>query len=194
MLALANIVLMKPSKWLYKKSMKLTRGQACKSIQPNKWKEHKRNKVEQLQQVFQYLDNDKDGKISAEEIQRFFAGVGEEVPVKVAKAAIDGLDSGGDGKLEFEDFVALMEMKRNGSSDGDGDGDDDEVLKMAFEVFEGRGEGIRGRITAEGLQKVLRRVGEEKSLRECKAMITAYDLDGNGEIDFHEFHCMMTLL
>ncbi|KAH7660941.1 Calmodulin and related proteins (EF-Hand superfamily) protein [Dioscorea alata] len=188
MLAMANIVLMKPSKWLYKKSMKLTRAQASKSIEPNRRKDHKRNKVEQLiQQVFQYLDNDKDGKISAEEIQRFFAGVGEEVPVKVAEAAIDGLDSGGDGKLEFEDFVALMEMKRNGSCDGDGDDDDDEELKMAFEVFEGGGDGIRGRITAEGLQKVLRRVGEEKSLRECKAMIRAYDLDGNGEIDFHEF-------
>ncbi|KAM0951551.1 putative EF-hand domain-containing protein [Dioscorea sansibarensis] len=181
------IVLMKPSKWLYKKSMKLKGGQACKGMVPNKTKDQKRNKAEQLQQVFQYFDSDKDGKISADELQRFFAGVGEEVPVRVAEAAIDGLDSGGDGKLEFEDFVTLMEMKKSGLSDGD-----DEELKMAFEVFEGRGEGINGRITAEGLQKVLRWVGEEKSLRECKAMIRAYDLDGNGEIDFHEFHCMMT--
>ncbi|KAJ0961082.1 hypothetical protein J5N97_000983 [Dioscorea zingiberensis] len=189
---MANIVLLKPSKWLYNKSMKkLTLPQLCRpttpsavSVPPTKPK-LKTKIAEELREVFRHLDSDKDGKISAEELRNFLAGVGEEVSVSVAEAAIDGLDSGGDGKLEFEDFVALMEMK-SGSS-----GDDEELeLKMAFEVFEG----VKGcgRITAKGVQRVLRWIGEERSLRDCEAMIRAYDLDGNGELDFHEFHSMMT--
>ncbi|KAL1534895.1 putative calcium-binding protein CML41 [Salvia divinorum] len=87
------------------------------------------------------------------------------------------------GQLQFEDFVRVMELR-------EGDGDVVEVLRRAFEVYEE--EKGSGCITAEGLRQVLRRLGDVKSVRECKATIGVYDLDGNGVLDFDEFSKMMT--
>ncbi|CAN1294345.1 Probable calcium-binding protein CML41 [Linum perenne] len=46
-------------------------------------------------------------------------------------------------------------------------------------------------ITPRGLQRMLNRLGDRKSLDECSAMIRPFDLYGNGVLDFQEFQNMM---
>ncbi|KAL0461514.1 UNVERIFIED_CONTAM: putative calcium-binding protein CML41 [Sesamum latifolium] len=48
-----------------------------------------------------------------------------------------------------------------------------------------------GRITAKSLQRVLGRLGDQKSYDECVAMIRVFDSDGKGELGYHEFQQMM---
>ncbi|KAG8389975.1 hypothetical protein BUALT_Bualt01G0035300 [Buddleja alternifolia] len=146
------------------------------------------NKEDGFRQVFRYLDADDDGKISADELRAYFASVGDAVSPEDAEKIIKELSKGGDAEdssmLGFTEFVRAMEF---GDSGGD---DNDVVLRQAFEVYEvDKGSGC---ITAEGLRRVLRRLGEVKSREECEAMIGFYDLDGNGVLDFHEFYKMMT--
>lgn len=137
-------------------------------------------KEEELQIVFRHFDRDGDGKISGEELGAYFTSVGESMSNENVQRVIKDFDTDGDKLLEFNDFARLLE--------GDDNIDDD--LRRAFEVFEGENKG-GGCITAKGLQQAFNRLGEAKSLQECAAMIRVFDLDGNGVLDFHEFHKMM---
>lgn len=43
-----------------------------------------------------------------------------------------------------------------------------------------------------GACRVLGQLGDKRSVAECEAMIHAYDLDGDGGLDFHDFQRMMS--
>ena len=103
-----------------------------------------------------------------------------------AQGLIQDLDSDGDNLLDFQDFTKLM-MKS--SSEGGNGGDDEDDLRKAFEMFVW--EKGSGCITPKGLQRMLHRLGDDKSYDECVAMIGAFDIDHNGVLDFNEFHQMM---
>ncbi|KAK4429129.1 putative calcium-binding protein CML41 [Sesamum alatum] len=145
------------------------------------------SKEDEFRQVFRYFDANDDGKISAEELSAYFASTGDSVSLEEAEKIIrefsnDGAAVGEEESLllEFEEFVRMMELR---------DAEDDKVLRQAFEVYVVEKGG--GCITPEGLRQVLRRLGDVKSHQECEAMIRVFDLDGNGVLDFHEFHKMM---
>ncbi|KAL7081593.1 hypothetical protein ACP275_14G049300 [Erythranthe tilingii] len=147
-------------------------------------------KEDEFRQVFRFLDADGDGRISAAELKAYFASVGDSVSHEEAEKIIGELSGGGgEGSnllLGFGEFVRVVEL-RDG---GDYGGDSVVVLRRAFEVYEE--EKGSGCITAEGLREVLRRLGDVRSVEECRAMIGVYDLDGNGVLDFDEFYKMMT--
>lgn len=140
------------------------------------------SKEEELKEVFRYFDGDGDGKISALELRAYFGSIGEYISHEEAQGVIADLDSDGDNLLDLEDFMKLMKRETGG-----GQGDED--LKKAFEMFEM--EKGSGRITPTSLQRMLHRLGDPKSFDECAAMVRVYDIDGNGVLDFNEFHQMM---
>ncbi|KAJ0971228.1 hypothetical protein J5N97_019187 [Dioscorea zingiberensis] len=139
-------------------------------------------RANEFREAFRRFDADGDGKISSEELRSFLAWAGEDVSRQGAEAAMRDFDSDGDGLMDYEDFVRLMESDRSS-----GGGDED--LKRAFEMFVA--EKGAGCITADGLQRMLSRLGDVTSYEECVAMIRAYDLDGNGVLDYSEFQRMM---
>lgn len=129
----------------------------------------------ELRRIFQHFDRDNDGKISGAELSAFFASMGDDLTVPSS--------SSGEGYLlDFAGFVALMER---------GEGSQEEDLRRAFEVFNAVDQPA-GRITARGLRRVLAQLGDDRSVADCEAMIRAYDVDGDGGLDFHEFQRMMS--
>ena len=140
----------------------------------------KTTREDELREVFRRVDSDSDGKISAMELRSYFASVGEYMSHEEAQGAIDDVDTDGHKLIDFGDFVRLM------TREGD---EEDEDIKAAFGMFElEKGSGL---ITPKSLQRELSRLGDVKSQEECEAMIRVFDTDGNGEIDFNEFHQMM---
>lgn len=129
----------------------------------------------ELHRIFQHFDRDNDGKISGAELRAFFASMGDDTPMPSSSGG------GGGYLLDFAGFVALMER---------GEGSQEEDLRRAFEVF--NAVESTGRITARGLQRVLAQLGDERSVANCEAMIRAYDVDGDGGLDFYEFQRMMS--
>ncbi|XP_042419550.1 putative calcium-binding protein CML19 [Zingiber officinale] len=185
---MASVVASKASKWFSLKRSKLRlfvphlpSSPVAVPCSPSS----SRDRTSELWEVFKHFDRDRDGRVSYAELRASFDLLGEEMPAAAAQAVIADLDSDGDQLLDFEDFVRLVE----------GEGEkieikDDEELKKVFEMFEVvKGS---GRITPRGLKTMLSRLGDERSIKECKTMIGAYDLDGDGELNFHEFYQMMT--
>lgn len=172
---------------LHRKKSKGSRSSLCSSsgssdssrLGSSSFALRERTREEELKEVFQHFDMDKDGKISPCELHRYFASVGERMSEEDARGVIEELDSNKDGMLDFEDFVKLMDAKEGADDD----------LKKVFEMFEE--EKGSGRITPKGLQRAFSSLGDFKSYDECVTMIQVYDIDGDGELDFNEFHQMM---
>ncbi|MBA0870613.1 hypothetical protein Goshw_014865 [Gossypium schwendimanii] len=92
----------------------------------------------------------------------------------------EALGWNGDGLLDLEDVIELME--------GGGEEEKMKDLREAFEMYDGEGSGF---ITPQGLNKMLTKLGESKSIDECMVMIKHFDINGDGVISFDEFRVMM---
>ncbi|KAJ9177163.1 hypothetical protein P3X46_012407 [Hevea brasiliensis] len=179
----------KPSKWFSNKSLRLSlhrrRSKSSSTLSSpsspmSPCTPQNNSKENELKEVFRHFDSDGDEKISALELRSYFGSIGEYMSHEQAQAVIDDLDSDGDKLLDFKDFLSLMKREAN---------EEDDDLKKAFEMFEmEKGSGC---ITPKGLQRMLHRLGDAKSYDECVAMIHVFDTDGNGVLDFQEFHQMM---
>ncbi|CAJ1942631.1 unnamed protein product [Sphenostylis stenocarpa] len=141
----------------------------------------KKGEINGLMEAFHHLDGDGDGKISAYELRSYLESIGEHMSHEEVEGVIHDLDSDGDNMLDLDDFTKLM--KRDGGDEGD--------LRKAFEMFVLEKEGCGDCITPKGLQRMLHRLGDDKSYDECVAMIGAFDIDHNGVLDFNEFYQMM---
>ncbi|XP_076940868.1 calcium-binding protein CML38-like [Bidens hawaiensis] len=139
------------------------------------------DKEQQYKRVFTHLDKNGDGKLSPPELQVCIAKIGVELSSEEAEIVADMMDSDGDGLLSFEDMVKVVEGANEEEKVND--------LKMAFKMYE-EVEGY-GCITPKSLRRMLSRLGESRTVDECELMIAKFDLDGNGVVDFNEFHDMM---
>ena len=142
--------------------------------------EARKNYCSELQKVFDYFDEDGDGKISPSELQSCVRTVGGELSMDEAEAAVSSSDLNGDGLLDFEEFQKLMEAG--------GEEDKNDELREAFGMYEMEGSGC---ITATSLKRMLSRLGESKSIEDCKTMIRMFDLNKDGVLSFDEFRVMM---
>ncbi|KDP36713.1 hypothetical protein JCGZ_08004 [Jatropha curcas] len=140
------------------------------------------NSCTELQRVFNYFDENGDGKISPAELQSCVRTLGGDLSIEDAVAAISSCDTDGDGLLGFEDFQKLMDC--NSSEE-----DKKEELRQAFGIYET--EPGSGFISPTSLKRILSRLGESRSLDDCKAMIRTFDLNGDGVLNFNEFSVMM---
>ncbi|CAM8896916.1 hypothetical protein QQ045_025608 [Rhodiola kirilowii] len=138
-------------------------------------------KQSQYAQVFKQFDENGDGKLSPTELHRGMSSIGGELTLEEAKAVIEWSDSDGDKLLDLKEFVKFVSVEEEAERDV--------VLREAFEMYKMDGGGC---ITAKSLKKMLGRLGERRSVKECGVMISKFDLDGDGVLDFHEFRVMMS--
>ncbi|KAI4374846.1 hypothetical protein MLD38_012792 [Melastoma candidum] len=137
-----------------------------------------------MRRVFDYFDENGDGRISPLELRSCIRAMGGILTAEEAESAVRWSDADGDGLLGFEEFVKLVE----------GCGGEEEQrkdLREAFGMYATDGRDASGRITPASLKRMLSRLGEKRSIEDCKAMIRAFDLDGDGVLCFDEFRVMM---
>ncbi|KAL3340977.1 hypothetical protein AABB24_025503 [Solanum stoloniferum] len=128
--------------------------------------------MEGCKRLFEQIDENGDGKISALELQQCVHLIGKDILLfEEAEAAIAAHDSDNDGLLDFGDFMRLVE-------DG---GTEEELYEM---------EGC-GCITPESLKRMLHRLGEKRTVDECRGMLARYDINGDSLLNFEEFVIMM---
>ncbi|KAK4753089.1 hypothetical protein SAY87_021887 [Trapa incisa] len=138
------------------------------------------SRVGTLRPVFDYFDENGDGRISPVELRSCVNALGGALSEEEAEVAVRASDEDGDGLLGYEEFERLV--------DGCDEEERDRGLREAFGMYEVEGKGY---ITAVSLRRMLNRLGQSRSIHECKVMIRAFDLNGDGVLTFDEFQVMM---
>lgn len=138
-----------------------------------------------IHQVFNYFDENGDGKITATELQNCLKTVSDnehQLSDEEAEMAVRSSDADGDGVLGLDDFAKMMKESEI------------DELKDAFVMYSKKSSKDMKEcvITAESLKKMLRRLGQMVSVSDCKKMIGRFDGNGDGVLDFDEFKVMMS--
>ncbi|KAI3763717.1 hypothetical protein L2E82_13712 [Cichorium intybus] len=66
--------------------------------------------LENLKDAFSVFDIDKNGLITAEELQNVLVSLGEECSIADSQKMIAGADQDGDGMINFDEFKVMMKM------------------------------------------------------------------------------------
>ncbi|CAI9116576.1 OLC1v1017762C1 [Oldenlandia corymbosa var. corymbosa] len=147
---------------------------------------------EEIDGMASVADSDGDGEISYEDFVRMIAErTGEEEEFEAKNGAREAsskivsisnkLDAEGNGNVEFPEFLNLMAMKEAADSE--------EGLKEAFKVFDKDQNGF----VSEAERRVMTNLGEKMTDEEVDEMLSAADMNGEGEINYEEFARMMVM-
>ncbi|KAK8569095.1 hypothetical protein V6N13_106973 [Hibiscus sabdariffa] len=143
--------------------------------------------VEEMKKVFNKFDKNGDGKICREELKSVLSALSSQPP---SSDEIDKImtvmDRDGKGYIDLDEFIAFQ---GSAGVDGEENRTGNEELKDAFDLYDLDKNGL---ISANELHAVLKRLGEECSLSDCQRMISKFDENGDGNVDFQEFKKMMT--
>lgn len=138
----------------------------------------------EVEKVFSRFDANGDGRISASELESVVRALGgSDVRPEELRGMMEEMDADRDGFVNLQEFAAFHRPSAAFEMDADAE------LRDAFEMYD---LDRNGRITAEELHLVLRRLGDACSVADCSRMIRSVDADGDGSVSFDEFKNMMT--
>ncbi|KAK9740098.1 hypothetical protein RND81_03G010900 [Saponaria officinalis] len=136
---------------------------------------------DEMRRVFDKFDSNKDGKISQEEYKAILRALGNTGSTILEVNRIFQIaDLNNDGYIDFREF---MDLHSNGGGVRMMD------IRNAFRAFDLDKD---GKISAEDVHEMLKKLGERFSLGDCRRMVGAVDVNGDGFINMDEFITMMT--
>lgn len=140
-------------------------------------------KLVELRCAFDLFDNDNDGKIDPAELGKAIEKMGQKLSEEDLKEMIKEVDSDYNGTIEFNEFVTLMESKMR-------DNDSEEEIFEAFKIFDKKG---NGHISKADIKNVMISLHESLTQQEIDDLMTKWDLDKDGYLNFEEFKNMMMM-
>lgn len=144
----------------------------------------------ELARIFSGLDRNRDGMVSADDIQGLLEKFGLHYCCDENMKILMNFPE----HMSFDEFcrACLSVLEDAQSSDSREEVKEEGELREAFCVFDKDGDGF---IAPSELQQVLLSLGfrEAEDLENCKAMITRFDKNCDGRIDFEEFENMLSM-
>ncbi|CAK5086541.1 unnamed protein product [Meloidogyne enterolobii] len=154
------------------------------------------SQIEEYQRFFDMFDRGKNGYIMATQIGTIMNAMEQDFDEKTLRKLIRKFDADGSGKIEFDEFCALVYTVANTV-------DKDTLrkeLREAFRLFDKEaiiyliskshieGNGYISRPTLKGL---LHEIAPDLSDKDLDAAVDEIDEDGSGKIEFEEFWELM---
>jgi len=143
--------------------------------------------MEELKIAFSYFDRNCDGSIEADELGAVMKALGYKVTHDELIEMIKLADLDGNNKVEFDEFVNVMNRHEWEKARLTRPQQEDDILRAAFKVFD---RGNNGYISRCDLRRAMNELGENLTETELDLMMREADKDGNGKIDFEEFKLM----
>ena len=139
------------------------------------------SRLKEYREAFELFDKDKDGTISAKELANVMKSLNQDPSEHELNEMIKEVDLDGNGCIDFEEFVTLMNKKSKET-------DVEEEVINAFKVLDKDGQGT---ISTSELKHLMTTQGDKLTEEEVEEMIKEADFDGNGIINYEEFVRMM---
>ena len=131
---------------------------------------------------FKALDKNDDGKITVAEIWQAFCAVGQICTVKDVQRIVMKVDTNGDGRIVWEEFLAMMaENFQKGKEEPSAAYDE---AMQAFKLFDKNNDGMIDIIELKGALKELRL---EQDPAKVEALLKDLDRNGDGHLNYIEF-------
>ena len=137
------------------------------------------DKIAEYKEAFDMFDKDGSGTISVNEIVKIMKNFGYPIKKEEAKKMVEEIDVSGDGELDFDEFVTLMEKQTNYVDESD-----EELVLRAFKSFD---KDHDGKITNYEFKYILTQMGDKFSQDELDLLFKECDLDINGILDYQDF-------
>ncbi|CAM6093132.1 unnamed protein product [Calypogeia fissa] len=137
--------------------------------------------IAEFKKEFNLFDKDGDGLISVEELGAVMQSFGIKPREAELRELIDGVDTNGNGTVEFDEFVIVMAQTLK-------DTEHEVLLRNAFSVIDKDHDGF---ITAIEIHNAMTRLGQKISDEEVVNIIRQVDVDGDGMINYEEFLKLM---
>jgi len=137
---------------------------------------------EEITEAFKLFDTDNDDMVDYHELKVSLRALGFELKKMEVQRLMADYDVEQTGKVTFDDFMEIaknLTIERNPEED----------LRKAFGLF---AEESTGKISFRNLRRISKELGEKTSDDELRAMISEFDRDSDGEINFEEFMSIMT--
>jgi len=139
------------------------------------------DELQEIKNMFMLLDTNNDGTITFMEFKEGLERLGRHDKIENVRVLMEGIDVSGSKRINFSEFIAASLEKRHYDSET--------ALWAAFNVFDNDNSGCISSselalvLADDGLKGMIDSGSVERVLREC-------DMNGDGEIDFHEFTAM----
>ena len=137
------------------------------------------DKLHQYKESFDFFDRDKSGTISPEEIQKLLKNYGYPMAMEEVKKLVNKIDTDGDGELNFEEFVTLLQTQTIFVDD-----DESDPLLEAFKSFDKNND---GKIPNQELKFIIMSLGDIFSKEEVEQCFKIFKLDEDGDIEYIKF-------
>ena len=137
------------------------------------------DKIAEYKEAFDMFDKDGSGTISVTEIVKIMKNFGYPIKKSEAQQMIADIDDNGDGELDFEEFVTIMEKQKNYV-----DETDEELVLRAFKSFDHDHD---GKITNYEFKYILTQMGNKFSEDELNQLFETCNLDINGTLTYQDF-------
>ena len=139
--------------------------------------------LQEFKEAFSILDKNGKGKITIAELGDFLRSLGQIDPSDdEIKQLIKDVDIEKKGAIDFPQFLKLMELNSI---------DSDKETNYAFKLFNNSSSSSNGTISANEMQAVLQKLGENLTIDEIKDMMNEIEQNNHGVLTFDGFRKMM---
>merc|ERR1719281_1556753 len=148
--------------------------------------------IQRYEKSFRQADISGDGRLGREEVEKMVKRMG----IKLSNVQLDDIfrevDKDNSGEIEFDEYCAMMVkltgVRKRINAREYIEKPDIDNYRIASNGFDTSGDGT---ISAKELDRLLRKMEIVLRVDQVEALLTKYDADGSGEIDFTEFLSMM---
>ncbi|XP_049849476.1 calcium-binding protein E63-1 isoform X3 [Schistocerca gregaria] len=147
-------------------------------------REFTEEELKDLRTAFGLLDRNRDGRVTASELQFMLTNLGIPVSDDIIEQLVKDAGRSENGLINEAEFLQWVARIQALTQDTEGDDDVTKDLIAAFRVFD---RDCNGYITKDELKSAMDMIGETVTEGDLNEMLAMADVDRDGRINYEEF-------